>query len=95
MGGPPSDLDFVLSTPHNVSAKFSGQTCLLKSLAVGPNEVEVQLDFVTYGTRRGRDKSGAYLFLPDGAGVSMVFSSKPHAVVIVGPLVGLPSGAFS
>ena len=87
VAGSPSARDFVLSTPHNVSAKFSGQTGLLKSLAVGPNEVEVQLDFVTYGTRRGRDKSGAYLFMPGGEAVSMVAGGKPHVVVTVGPLV--------
>ena len=83
----PSGSDFVLSTSHNISAKFSGQNGLLKSMAVGPNQVDLNLDFVTYGSRRGRDKSGAYLFLPDKDAVSMVGNSKPHVVVVAGPLV--------
>lgn len=34
-----------------------------------PNSVSarVKLSFVEYGTKRTGDKSGAYLFLPDGA----------------------------
>ncbi len=83
----PSSNDFVLSTSHNVSAKFSGQNGLLRSIVVGPYEVELNVDFVTYGSRRGRDKSGAYLFLPDRDAVSMVGNSKPHVVVVAGPLV--------
>ncbi len=31
-----------------------------------PQEVRVQIQFLTYGTRPSKDKSGAYLFLPDG-----------------------------
>lgn len=31
-----------------------------------PREVKVQMQFVVYGTRPSKDKSGAYLFLPDG-----------------------------
>lgn len=29
-------------------------------------EVKVQIQFIVYGTRASKDKSGAYLFLPDG-----------------------------
>uniref|UniRef100_A0A8C6SNJ8 mannosyl-oligosaccharide 1,3-1,6-alpha-mannosidase n=1 Tax=Neogobius melanostomus TaxID=47308 RepID=A0A8C6SNJ8_9GOBI len=31
-----------------------------------PQEVKVQVQFMIYGTRPSKDKSGAYLFLPDG-----------------------------
>lgn len=31
-----------------------------------PEEVKVQIQFMIYGTRASKDKSGAYLFLPDG-----------------------------
>lgn len=37
-----------------------------------PQEVRVQIQFLTYGTRASKDKSGAYLFLPDG--IAMVMS---------------------
>lgn len=40
-----------------------------------PQEVKVQMQFVVYGTRPSKDKSGAYLFLPDGkAKVFLVMS---------------------
>ncbi len=29
-------------------------------------QVNMEIKFMTYGTRNGMDKSGAYLFLPDG-----------------------------
>lgn len=79
--------DFVLSTHYNVSATFSGQTGLLKSMSVGPSEVALDVDFVMYGSRRGRDRSGAYLFLPDRDGMSMIANTKPHVILAVGPLV--------
>lgn len=31
-----------------------------------PQEIKVQIQFMVYGTRPSKDKSGAYLFLPDG-----------------------------
>lgn len=31
-----------------------------------PQEVKVQMQFMVYSTRPSKDKSGAYLFLPDG-----------------------------
>lgn len=79
--------DFILSTKHNLSAKFSGETGLLKALTIGSSQVTVELDFVTYGTRTGRDKSGAYLFLPDKEAVSILSKRKPNIITIAGPLV--------
>lgn len=80
--------DFILSTNHNISAKFSGETGLLKSVSIGSTEVVLDLDFVSYGTRSGRDKSGAYLFLPDREASSIVSSRKKYKIItIAGPLV--------
>lgn len=82
--------DFILSTKHNLSAKFSGETGLLKAVTVGSSEVTVDLDFVSYGTRSGKDKSGAYLFLPDREASSIVSSRrKPFVITIAGPLVSV------
>lgn len=39
-----------------------------------PQEVKVQMQFMIYGTRPSKDKSGAYLFLPDGK--AKVFSQQ-------------------
>ena len=57
-------------------------------MTIGPTEVDVNLDFVSYGTRSGKDKSGAYLFLPDREASSIVSDRKQYKVVtIAGPLV--------
>ena len=44
-----------------------------------PQEVKVQMQFMVYGTRPSKDKSGAYLFLPDGK--AKVFSLSFSAAV--------------
>ncbi len=80
----PTD-DFILTTSRNISAKFSGHTGLLKTLTVGSNEVRMDLDFVSYGTSSGKEKSGAYLFMPDKEASSIV--EKPHVTIVLGPLV--------
>lgn len=82
--------DFILNTNHNISAKFSGETGLLKSVSIGSTEVVLDLDFVSYGTRSGKDKSGAYLFLPDKEASSIISSRKKNKIItIAGPLVSI------
>lgn len=82
--------DFILSTSFNISAKFSGSTGLLKAVSVGSSEVMIDLDFVTYGTRSGKERSGAYLFMPDKEASSILSSrSKPSIIIIAGPLVSI------
>lgn len=50
-------------------------------------EATVSLNlFCRYGTRRSGDKSGAYLFLPDGAAKVMAVE-RPYVRVIQGKIV--------
>ena len=75
---------------HGLKAKFSGSTGLLKSISVGSTELTVDLDFVSYGTVSSKEKSGAYLFLPDGEARTIVGSrSYPPITITVGPLVSI------
>lgn len=84
--------DFKLSTNVNISAKFSGKTGLLKAVAMGSNEVALDLEFVQYGARPGKERSGAYLFLPDSEATSILSSKEKRKVtVVVGPLVSTMS----
>uniref|UniRef100_A0AAY4BFB0 mannosyl-oligosaccharide 1,3-1,6-alpha-mannosidase n=1 Tax=Denticeps clupeoides TaxID=299321 RepID=A0AAY4BFB0_9TELE len=46
----------------------------------------VQFQFVTYGTRPSKDKSGAYLFLPDGKAKPYRQKDQPVVRVVEGPL---------
>lgn len=52
-----------LSPSHTHTHSFLHQSIRRKD---DPQEVRVQIQFLTYGTRPSKDKSGAYLFLPDG-----------------------------
>uniref|UniRef100_A0A672GGN5 mannosyl-oligosaccharide 1,3-1,6-alpha-mannosidase n=1 Tax=Salarias fasciatus TaxID=181472 RepID=A0A672GGN5_SALFA len=51
-----------------------------------PQEVKVQMQFMIYGTRPSKDKSGAYLFLPDGKAKPYSQKEPPVVRVVEGPL---------
>lgn len=48
-----------------------------------PQEVKVQMQFVVYGTRPSKDKSGAYLFLPDGKAKVLRFLLACHCDIVL------------
>ena len=83
----PSD-DFILANSHGLKAKFSGTTGLMKSMSVSSIKLNVDLDFVSYGTVSAKEKSGAYIFLPSEEAKTMLSGwSNPPITIIVGPLV--------
>jgi len=51
-----------------VISTVSASTGLLQELSLKDSGIVVKTDlqFVRYGTRPGKERSGAYLFLPDG-----------------------------
>jgi len=51
-----------------LTATVSAATGLLQEMSLKNSDVTVKTDlsFVQYGTRPGKERSGAYLFLPDG-----------------------------
>ncbi|XP_038258205.1 alpha-mannosidase 2 isoform X2 [Dermochelys coriacea] len=58
---------------------FSGISGLLKKINTkedGKNH-QIKVEFAWYGTTSNRDKSGAYLFLPDGEAKPYVFTDPP------------------
>ncbi|XP_061533570.1 alpha-mannosidase 2x isoform X1 [Phycodurus eques] len=67
---------------------FSGTTGLLESIKHkdDPHERKVKMHFVMYGTRPSKDKSGAYLFLPDGKATPYDHKEPPVVRVVEGPL---------
>lgn len=72
---------------------------LLKSMQIDENSehIPVHLKFLRYGTRAMGDKSGAYLFLPNGPAAPLLNSQMPIVLVEEGPLEasitsGLPFG---
>ncbi|XP_051807861.1 alpha-mannosidase 2x isoform X2 [Acanthochromis polyacanthus] len=73
---------------QSLTLGFSGTTGLLESIKRkdDPQEVKVQMQFMIYGTRPSKDKSGAYLFLPDGKAKPYNQKEPPVVRVVEGPL---------
>ncbi|ELU10739.1 hypothetical protein CAPTEDRAFT_167403 [Capitella teleta] len=71
-----------------MTASFSAATGMLKHVTSKSSnqEVDVALQFLRYGVARTKEKSGAYLFLPDGQAQPIEYN-KPFTRVIQGPLV--------
>lgn len=56
-------------------AHFSSKTGFLKKIVTAANkEIKSTFKFVKYGTTQKREKSGAYLFLPDGHAIDVDFT---------------------
>ncbi|XP_077953739.1 alpha-mannosidase 2x-like isoform X2 [Gasterosteus aculeatus] len=83
-----SDPQTFYVSSQSLTLGFSGATGLLESIRRkdDPQEVKVQMQFVVYGTRPSKDKSGAYLFLPDGKAKPYNQKEPPVVRVVEGPL---------
>ncbi|XP_034735000.1 alpha-mannosidase 2x isoform X2 [Etheostoma cragini] len=83
-----SDPQTFYISSQSLTLGFSGTTGLLESIKHkdDPQEVKVQMQFVVYGTRPSKDKSGAYLFLPDGKAKPYNQKEPPVVRVVEGPL---------
>ncbi len=69
-----------------VRAEFDPDGMLQKITTLDDKkETQVKLEFVRYGTRKRGDKSGAYLFLPDGEAKPMEVEA-PRVRVVEGKL---------
>ncbi|XP_042526366.1 alpha-mannosidase 2x isoform X1 [Dipodomys spectabilis] len=81
-----SPSDFAISNRY-MQVWFSGLTGLLKSIRRVDEEQEQRVDmkFFVYGTRTSKDKSGAYLFLPDGEAKPYTPKKPPVLRVTEGP----------
>lgn len=80
--------EFSISHKTELSASF-GKSGFLKALRVDNVTIPVHLEFVKYGTRgSGKDKSGAYLFLPDKQDPDLIFMDNKHIIhLVTGPIV--------
>uniref|UniRef100_A0A674PQ10 Alpha-mannosidase n=1 Tax=Takifugu rubripes TaxID=31033 RepID=A0A674PQ10_TAKRU len=83
-----SDPQTFYISSQSLTLGFSGTTGLLESIKRKDDsqEVKVQMQFMMYGTRPSKDKSGAYLFLPDGKAKPYNQKEPPVVRVVEGPL---------
>ncbi|XP_054721646.1 alpha-mannosidase 2x-like [Uloborus diversus] len=68
---------------------FSGPTGMLQKLICldDGSEFDIKIKFLKYGTKtKGKDKSGAYLFLPDSEAKPVDYN-KPQIRILEGPLM--------
>ncbi|XP_060617870.2 alpha-mannosidase 2 [Anolis sagrei] len=72
-------LDEIMLENTYMKIWFSGHSGLIEKVNTKEDNknYRVKLEFVWYGTTSNRDKSGAYLFLPDGDAKPYVFSDPP------------------
>uniref|UniRef100_A0A4W3JJA1 mannosyl-oligosaccharide 1,3-1,6-alpha-mannosidase n=1 Tax=Callorhinchus milii TaxID=7868 RepID=A0A4W3JJA1_CALMI len=83
-----SSTDDLIIENSNMKAWFSGTKGFIQKIKTKDDDKEHQINiqFMWYGTTSNRDKSGAYLFLPDGE-AKPYFSSKPPILRITrGPI---------
>lgn len=80
----PRDLSLTLEDGPTASFNEFG---LLKSLSTDQNSIKlpIHLEFLKYGVRKGQERSGAYLFLPDGPAVPLILEN-PTVLVTKGTL---------
>lgn len=80
---------------ESISASFNANG-LLKSMSTNGNDhFPIHLEFLKYGARRSAERSGAYLFLPDGIAVPIRQSGATTVLHTIGNLessvvAGLP-----
>ncbi|XP_052786751.1 alpha-mannosidase 2x-like [Mya arenaria] len=81
--------DFTLENPY-MKATFRGANGLLNTVVTKEDGSirSTKLDFVMYGTKNHNgDRSGAYLFLPDGSSRPLPDHTPPVIHVVKGPVV--------
>ncbi|XP_041106514.1 alpha-mannosidase 2-like [Polyodon spathula] len=80
-------INFKIENTH-LQLWCSGSTGLLEKVKLKDDSKEqhVKVEFMWYGTTSNRDKSGAYLFLPDGQAKPYVTSEPPIIRVTTGPV---------
>nr|XP_039268766.1 alpha-mannosidase 2-like [Styela clava] len=93
--------DFTVTTKPSVTeefsieneeliASFSTKNGLLRSVTTkrDKNKMKVAIDFGVYEARGGKERSGAYLFLPSGpASPHLTDSARPIVRIVEGPLL--------
>ncbi|OXB55161.1 hypothetical protein ASZ78_003557 [Callipepla squamata] len=75
----PNSVDSIILENSYMKLWFSGISGLLEKINTkedGKNH-QMKVEFAWYGTTSNRDKSGAYLFLPDGDAKPYIFTDPP------------------
>lgn len=87
--------DITLTTSH-LTASFSPDKGLLQHVEIQDLRVDISADLVMYQSKHsGNEKSGAYLFLPEGEAHSIVQGQKPAVMVTKGALMQEVCTVFS
>ncbi|XP_067871703.1 alpha-mannosidase 2x isoform X6 [Heterodontus francisci] len=79
--------DFFIENQH-MQVWFNGVTGLMETIKRKDDQQKqkVRMEFMWYGTRPFKDKSGAYLFLPDGEAKAYISKQSAITRITKGPL---------
>lgn len=90
----PREISLSLSDNAGISASFNSMG-LLKSMSTSSSDnVPIHLEFLKYGARRGAERSGAYLFLPDGIATPFKRAVSSTVLLTKGPLESSVAAGF-
>lgn len=90
----PREISLSLSDNAGISASFNSLG-LLKSMSTGASDnVPIHLEFMKYGARRSTERSGAYLFLPDGIATAFKRAVTSTVLLTKGPLESSVAAGF-
>lgn len=90
----PREISLSLSDNAGISASFSSLG-LLKSMSTSASDhVPIHLEFLKYGARRGAERSGAYLFIPDGIATPFKRAVTSTVLLTKGPLESSVAAGF-
>ncbi|XP_078252495.1 alpha-mannosidase 2 isoform X2 [Rhinoraja longicauda] len=83
-----SSTEDIIIENTNLKAWFSGSKGFLEKIQTKGDEREhhISIQFWWYGTTSNRDKSGAYIFLPNGEAQPYISSEPPILRIMRGPL---------
>ncbi|KAG9281825.1 alpha-mannosidase 2 [Astyanax mexicanus] len=93
---PQNAVPVLIENPH-LQLSISASTGLMKTLKLKEDgsEHSVRVEFLWYGTTSNKDKSGAYLFLPDGEAKKYIPSQPPVIRVTKGPVFSEVTTTFT
>lgn len=89
--------------PRDITLKLNGQDIaasfnargMLKSMSTpGIDDFPIHLEFLKYGARRGAERSGAYLFLPDGIATPIKHTASNTVLLTTGILESSVAAGF-
>lgn len=90
----PREITLSISDNPGLTASFNSFGMLKAMSTSASDNVPIHLEFLKYGARRGAERSGAYLFLPDGIATTFKRAVTSTVLLTKGPLESSVAAGF-